>query len=404
MPEVATPTISLDSTVRLHPLSKQLEDSVAIIGREDQFLELPSEGLDFLAWLDEGLTLAQARDRFEARYEPFPNGEVLEVINAFLECDFVATVDGQPIAPRRTPLKHNIAWFPQSWARALFSKPVLIAWMAFVVPATALWVLNPELWPRRTDYFWADHYSIVILIGMLIWLLGMPLHELAHWLACRARGIEATITWTQRLGVFPMSQTIMHNIWSVPRSARFLPLAAGMVWDVFAISLALYLLYFEKSGWASLPWLATKLLKYYVLVMTMALVSQFWLFAKMDGYFLVSALLGQRNLQSDTYAWLKSKIIKGKTFDPPAAGMKFIYIYALITLAWGGLFMGQFLLVSLPIKLQLIWVSLVKVWNGSEAAPIDFYDGLGVLVSQIIYYGLLLYAYLRDTLPNWQRS
>ncbi|GAB4540144.1 MAG: hypothetical protein Kow0063_29650 [Anaerolineae bacterium] len=404
MSEAAVPPISLDSTVRLRPLSKQLENGVAIVGQGDQFLELPSEGLDFLAWLDEGLTLSQARDRFEAIHAPFPNHEVLEVVNAFLECDFVAAVDGQTIAPRRAPLKPNADWFPQRWAQALFSKPMLIAWMVFVVPAALLWVLTPELWPRRSDYFWAEYNSIVILSAMLIWLIGMPLHELSHWLACRARGIEATITWTQRLGFFPMSQTVMHNIWAVPRQARFLPLAAGMAWDVFALSLALYVLYFARAGWLVLPWPAISLLKFYVLFVTMALAAQFWLFSRMDGYFLVSSLLGQRNLQADTYQWLKSKIFKRKPFEAPAGGMKFIYLYAVITTFWGGLFMAQFLLVSLPIKLQLIWESLLKVLNGAQLAPIEFYDGLGVLVSQVIFYGLLIYAYLRDTLPNLRRG
>lgn len=400
MSETVVPPVTLDSKIHLHPLSKQLENDVVIIGREDQFLELPSEGLDFLAWLDDGLTLAQARDRFESCYNPFPNDEVFEVVNAFLECDFVATVDGQPIAPHRVALEPKSDWFPRSWAQALFSKPVLITWMVSVVPAALLWVFNPELWPRRSDYFWAEYNSIVVLSAMLIWLLGMPLHELAHWIACRAKGIEATITWTQRLGFFPMSQTVMHNIWAVPRGARLLPLAAGMMWDVLCISLVLYLLYFERNGWLALPWLATRLLKFYILLITMALAAQFWLFSKMDGYFLVSALLGQRNLQSDTYTWLKSRFTRTDTFDSPAGGMKFIYIYALITVFWGGLFMAQFLLVSLPIKVQLIWESVVKIWHGPEVAPIDFYDGVGVFASQVIFYGLLLYAYVREALPN----
>lgn len=400
MVESVVPPITLNSRIHLHPLSIQVENGVVIIGREDQFLELPSEGLDFLGWLDEGLTLAQARDRFESCHNPFPADEVFEVINAFLEYDFVATVDGQPIARRRAALEPKSDWFPQSWAQALFAKPVLIAWMALVVPAALLWVFNPELWPRRSDYFWAEYNSIVVLSAMLIWLLGMPLHELAHWIACRAKGIEATITWTQRLGFFPMSQTVMHNIWAVPRTARFLPLAAGMVWDVLCISVALYLLYFDKSGWLALPWLATKLLKFYILLISMALAAQFWLFSKMDGYFLVSALLGQRNLQSDTYGWLKSRFIKGRAFDPPTAGMKFIYIYALITIVWGSLFIAQFLIVSLPIKAQLIWESTVKIWHRPEVAPIEFYDGVGVFASQVIFYGLLLYAYVRDALPN----
>jgi hypothetical protein len=404
MSEPGIESFSLDCRLGLYPLTRQRENGVVIIGRGDQFLELPTEGLDFLSWLDEGLTLAQARDRFEALHNPFPDNEVFEVVNAFLECDFVATLDCQPLAPRRAPLKSNAAWFPQSWARALISKPVLIVWMAFVVPATLLWVFTPDLWPRRSDYFWAEYNSIVVLSAMLIWLIGMPLHELAHWLACRAKGIEATITWTQRLGFFPMSQTVMHNIWAVPRRARFLPLGAGMAWDVFVLSLALYVLYFARTGWLALPPVATSVLKFYVLFIAMALAAQFWLFSRMDGYFLVSSLLGQRNLQSDTYGWLKSKVIKARAYEPPAGGMKFIYLFALITVFWGGLFMAQFLLVNLPIKLQLIWESLLKVLNGAQVAPLDFYDGVGVLASQALFYGLLLYAYVRDTIPNWRHG
>jgi hypothetical protein len=404
MPEANVPPISLDSQILLHPLSKQLENGVAIIGRGDQFLELPSEGLDFIAWLDDGLNLGQARERFEALHNPFPDEEVIGVIHAFLDCDFVASVDGQPIAPRHAPLKSSADWIPQSWVQALFSKPVLIAWTMIVVPAAILWVVTPKLWPRRTDYFWADHYSIVVLTTMLFWLLGMLLHESAHWLACRAKGIEATITWTQRLGFFPMSQTIMHNIWAVPRAARFLPLAAGMAWDIFTLSVTLYLLFSEATGFLTMPSLATKLLKSYVLLMTLALTSQFWLFSRMDGYFLLSALLGQRNLQSDTYNWLKSKVIRAKAFDPPAGGMKFIYIYALITVFWGGLFMGRFLLIDLPIKLQLIWQSLLKIVGGANIAPIDFADGVAVFCSQVIYYSLLIYTYWRDTLPDRRQA
>ncbi|UCC86126.1 MAG: hypothetical protein JSV81_14860 [Anaerolineales bacterium] len=404
MSEAAALPISLNSTIRLHPLSKQGENGVVIVGRGDQFLELPREGLDFLTWLDEGLTLAKARERFEAHYNPFPDEEVLEVINAFVECDFVAAVNGQSIAPRRVPLQSNASWFPQSWARALFSRPVLIAWMIITVPAAVLWVLTPELWPQRADYFWADHYSLVVLVGMLVWLVGMPLHELAHWLACRAKGIEATITWTQRLGFFPMSQTVMHNIWAVPRTARFLPLAAGMVWDVFCLSIVLYVLYFEKTGLLAVPWVVVRLLKFYILIITMALVAQFWLFSKMDGYFLVSALLGQRNLQSEAYDWLKSKLVKNRTFDAPAGGMKFVHSYVVIMVLWGGLFMGQFLLINLPIKVQLVWESFLKVSNSAAVTPPDFADGAAVLASQAIYYGLLLYAYCRDTLPRWRQS
>ena len=136
----------------------------------------------------------------------------------------------------------------------------------------------------------------------------------------------------------------------------------------------------------------------------MALTAQFWLFSRMDGYFLLSALLGQRNLQSDTFSWLKFKVKRLRSFDPPSGGMKFIYIYALITLIWGGLFLGQYIFINLHIQLQLFWQSLLKIGSSSAAAPLEFADGVAVVTSQLIFWGLLIYAYWRDTIPSWQRT
>lgn len=387
--------ISLDSRIRLRPLSKQVENGVVVVGWGDRFLELPLEGLQFIAWLDEGLSLTEARQRFEARYNPFPEPELVEVVKAFWESGFIAAVDGQAIASSQPPLAAQASWLSQVWARRIFSTPVLIAWMVVVIPAVVLWLSTPELWPLRNDYFWLEYNFLIVLGGLLLWLVDMPLHELAHLVACRAKGIEASITWTQRLGFIPMSQTIMHNIWAVPRSTRLLPIAAGMVLDILRLSVLVYLLFFQHIGLLLWPVLAVKFLKFYLLTSTLSLVAQFWLFSKMDGYFLISALLGQRNLQADTYQWFKSLARRAGRFDPPAAGMKFIYLYALITIIGGGLFMGQFLAVQLPIKLRLLWESLLKIGGGVVIAPLEFGDGVAVLTSQAIDLGLLFYAYWR---------
>lgn len=387
--------ISLDSRICLRPLSKQVENGVVVIGWGDQFLELPLEGLQFIAWLDEGLSLTEARRRFEALYNPFPEPELVEVVKAFWESGFIAAVDGQAVASLPRPVAAQAYWLSQAWARRIFSTPVLVAWMVVVIPAIVLWMSTPELWPLRSDYFWLDYNFLIVLVGLLLWLVDMPLHELAHLAACRAKGIEASITWTQRLGFIPMSQTIMHNIWAVPRSTRLLPIAAGMVLDILRISVLVYLLFFQHIGLLLWPVLIVKFLKFYLLTSTLSLAAQFWLFSKMDGYFLVSALLGQRNLQADTYQWLKSLLHRAGRFDPPAAGMKFIYLYALITIIGGGLFMGQFLAVQLPIKLRLLWESLLKIGGGVTIAPLEFGDGVAVLTSQVIDLGLLFYAYWR---------
>jgi putative peptide zinc metalloprotease protein len=402
MSKASYPSVKLNSQITLRDLTQQVEDGVVIVGHGEDFLELPLEGVDFLEWLNEGFTLAQARARFEAKYNPFPDEELLELIELFLESDFVAAVDGRAVSRRKVVRYSNAPWFRQHWAMMLFSTPVLVIWMLFVTPAAALWVTTPELWPRRADYFWIDYNFLIVLVGVLLWLASMAIHELAHWVAARAKGIDATITWTQRLGFFPMSQTIMHNIWAVPRANRLIPIAAGMIWDIFGISVVLYILYFNLSGVVGLPVLMVRLLKFYLLTSTMALIAQFWLFSKMDGYFLLSTLFGQRNLQGDSFNWLKSNIARAGQFDPPRNGMRFIYLYVFITVFWGGLFMGQFLLVDLPIKLQLLWESMVKVWGGSQLASLNFADGVAVLTSQTIFWGLLAYAYWRDTVPNWR--
>lgn len=395
------PPISLDSKVNLRPLSQQIENGVVVLGYASQFLELPEEGVRFLNWLNAGLSLSQARQRFEAEIGPFPEADLLEIVDAFIENDFFASIDTTVIPARAEPARTTGRWLPQKWAAALFSTPMLIAWLAFVVPAVAIWVANPDFWPRHTDFFWYDYYFVVVSVGLLLWLVNMALHESFHWVACQAKGIEATITWTQRLGYIPMSQTVMHNIWAVPRAARFIPLAAGMIFDLLRISSILYLLFFEKMGFVALPLLLIKFLKFNLLSATIGLTTQFWLFSKMDGYFLLSALVGQRNLQADTYTWFLSRLNKAKQFTPPAVGMKFVYMYLAITLLGGGFIVGSFLFVTLPVNLQLLWTSFLRIGNPS-AGPLVYADGVAVIVSQFITYSLLLYAYWRDTWPNWR--
>ncbi len=400
MQDALAPRISLNSTLRLHPLSRQVENGVAIVGRNGQFLELPPEGLQFLDWLNEGLTLDGARKKFEEAFTPFPDEDLFDFTTAFLECDFVAAVDGVPLAATRKPPKADTNLVPQALAQKIFSKPILIFWMVYTIPAAALWISHPVLWPRRADYFWSPYYSLIILVGMLLWLGGMALHETAHFLAARAKGIDATVTWTYRLGFFPMSQTVMHNIWAIPRTARFLPLAAGLAWDVFVISSMVYTLYAVQMGVLVLPIVVVSIIKFYLLVLTMGVTSQFWLFSRMDGYYLLSAIFGQRNLQADTFTWLRSLVDRRVKFTPPAGGMKYIYLYALIAIGWGGAFMIQFLTINLPVKIQLVWHSWLKVINGANIPAIDFADGLGVFVGQVLYWGLLLYAHVREAIPK----
>lgn len=392
-------TINLNSSITLRPLSQQLENGVLIIGRKDQFLELPPEGRDFLAWLEEGFSLEAARQRYEAEFNPFPADDLQEVMQAFLEADFIAAVDGHPITPQHDSVKDDRVWIPQSLAERLYATPMLLLWLTIVLPAVGLWVATPDLWPRYQDYFWLEYNFLIILIGLLTWLVWMAVHEASHLLAARAKGIHATITWTQRLGVFPMSQTIMHDIWAIPRANRLLPLAAGMMTDWLHLSLVLYLLLADGYGLLMLPPLLIGFLKYLLLTGTMALTSQFLLFSKMDGYFLLSSLLGQRNLQADTLAWFKSKIGWSKQFRPSTGGVTVIYIYAGLMVVWGGLFMGQVAFVDIPIRLRLIWESLLKLMTGSEQ-PLDFADGVGTITSQGIDIMLLIYVYLRGRLTR----
>ncbi|MCB0154228.1 MAG: hypothetical protein KDF65_05475 [Anaerolineae bacterium] len=97
-------SISLDSRISLRPLSQQVENDVVVLGYADQFLELPVEGLQFLTWLDEGLNLAEAKQRFETEIGPLAEADVLEIMDAFLESDFIAAIDGSAIPTRHKPV------------------------------------------------------------------------------------------------------------------------------------------------------------------------------------------------------------------------------------------------------------------------------------------------------------
>jgi hypothetical protein len=58
-------------------------------------------------------------------------------------------------------------------------------------------------------------------------------------------------------------------------------------------------------------------------------------------------------------------------------------------------------LVTLPVKLQLLSQSFLKLGD-SSVELLAYADGLAGVASQLINYGLLGYAYWRDTWPDWR--
>lgn len=390
--------LTLESTVVLRPLSTQIENGIVIIGHSDQFLELPLEGLDLIAGINRGHSLAQVRVQFEAQHDSLSAENLLEILDEFQSCDFIAAIDGQPIPEQHPRPVTTSSRFPHRWARALCSTPVLVGWLIVVVPAMLWWLITPALWPHSKDFFWSPYTFIVVLTNILCWLICMALHEGAHWIAARAKGIDATVTWTQRLGIMPMSQTVMHNIWAVPRTARLLPLAAGMALDALMIAAPIYLLGLQQLGLLTLSAVFAGWLRAFLLTGLLAFLAQFWVFSKMDGYYLLSALFGQRNLQADTYAWLRARLLHRGEFEPPAQGMRFIYGYAILTIIGGGLFFGELILYSIPIGWHMFWEAMRNVMQvPSQLARID---GIATLTGQSIVLGLLLYIYIREGLAR----
>ena len=276
----------------------------------------------------------------------------------------------------RVPLLHPDAWFERhaGLARAVVGWPVLLLWLALVVPAS---VLAWEHWPALTENLSDRVLSIANLaILWLVYPLVKAVHECAHGLAVKAWGGNVReiglmfIIFTPVPYVDATSSYRFASKWQ-----RAAVAAAGIMAELALGAIALFVWLLAAPG------LVTAVAYNVVLIagVSTLLVNGNPLM-RYDGYYIATDLLELPNLaqRANQYlAYLVDRhLFRARDAQPPEAvhgerGILFVYglvapVYRLlITIGLIWFVVGEYLLVGAIMAIMAAWASLaMPLWKG----------------------------------------
>jgi hypothetical protein len=272
------------SPLLFHHLAFYADGDEVAVGRPEtgSFGIFPADGAELLHRLVEGNCPATAAAWYQGTYGEAVNMD--QFLATLHELGLVRTRTGLPGAPSPEPA---VPW--QRLGRAVFSAPAQLVWLTVVVAAVVGCVRNPQLVPARHDVFFVRSLLVIeltILAGQVPLTL---LHELAHVLAGRRIGVRSRLRFAHRLTVV-VFETVLDGLVVVPRSKRYLPLAAGMLADLVVLAGLVDAAWLLRT-WqhrVSLPALICLALAY----TTVPRVAwQFFVFLRTDVYFLLQTAL-----------------------------------------------------------------------------------------------------------------
>jgi hypothetical protein len=295
---MTTPLVELDRPLRLHPLTYLEEGDEVTVGRADisSFGLFPVDGAALLRHLEAGHPPNEAARWYAEQYGE--QVDITEFIEVLQELDLLVK-DGETVQDA-APVK----W--QRLGRALFSPVAWTGYALIVAAAATAMIRQPALVPTYHNLFFT-HSSLVLLmlgiaLGQVPWML---LHEGFHMLAGRRLGLPCTLRIGRRF-YYVVFVTTLDGLVSVPRRKRYLPMLAGMIADVLALSI-LTLGAAALHGSDGLAGLAYRLLLSMAFGVVLRLAWQFYFFLRTDLYYLVITVLGCNDLQTAARQMLRNR-------------------------------------------------------------------------------------------------
>lgn len=303
----AAPAIDDATRVRFRPLVVHREEGrEPLLGCTDsrRFLEVDEETLLAVRLLEEGRSVGEAAAALRERLGD--DADVAGLVRILAERGFVERLGEHALeAPKRGMLA--FAWLNRV-------EPARLAWLrhplaALAVAVVALWwavsmVTLPTLRPAFSDFHVVPSPLLSTVLTFAALLAFGNLHELAHFLVARSYGVRSAVTVSHRFYILTL-QTDVTNAWLLPRAAQLRIFLAGIGFNLVVAASAGTLAGLGAHGLVPLPAGAQGVLRWVAIVNTFPLLFQVLLFARTDLYYVLQALLGERNLARDALAYAK---------------------------------------------------------------------------------------------------
>lgn len=400
--------MDLSHRVRFFALVKRQEGEEYAVGRVETgtFIYLPRAGVDLIELLEQGMTMAEAAAAFQRLHGETP--DVADFAQSLSEVGFIeatgpdwTAAEGQA-AQRAAPPAGHFAAISQRAAARIFTRPLLMLYLLFILGGLVVMLAEPRYLPRSIDQLW---HPWLMVSGLSLAVFGWArtfVHELFHLLAARAKGLSAHMGLGRRF-LTPVATTEIPGIYAVGPEDRYLPYLAGLIWDGLLSAGIIYLLLLSDRGLLLLPPGLYLFLKGALVTNVMAITWQLRLPLRTDLYYVAANWLQARNLHGDAVGYLNNlwARLRGRPAahdlsGVPAREMRVIRLYAPILVGGVALYWTSFVYLTLPFLMKAIPLAFQTVMRGWADDPWSFGDSLIFLLLMGIQWGWVGYVALRD--------
>ncbi len=401
--------------VAVYPFTRQSEGEEVVIGRLDttMFLVLPSDAVELLDYLADGKTVGDAQSLYQEKYGEVPDME--EFLDSLERKGFVrprvkdradqsATMETTfvPRSTRSAPVRFHFANFPQSLARRLFSRPVLIICGVLITLALASIFVDPSIFPGWQAYFFKENVTLTVLVLIMLDCVALFLHEMAHLVAARAVGVSCRMGISNRMWIL-VAETDMTGIWGVPRNQRYLPFVAGALLDAVSASALILVFFMESRGWIVLHPVVFLLGRAMLLNYLFGLLWQCYFFIRTDFYYVIANFFRCKSLMKDTEVFLRNQVARifrscrlVNQSHIPVAEMRVIRWYALLWLVGRIAALGYLIFISIPLMWHYYLAIFAVLSAGYQANPYAFIDALLMVLVVFAPQGVGFWLWIRS--------
>jgi hypothetical protein len=383
------------------PFEQRAEADDVIIANHTRssFLCVPPDALEVLDSLAAGRTVGQAQAEYQLRHGVIPDlDDLLEMMEheGFLRIGANHAVHH---APDDSPTRHyHFENIPVHVARRLFSPAVLLASGVLIALGLLACLADPALLPSPTVLVFDRDQASLLGGVLLISVVGVFVHELAHLVAARAAGISARMGLGNRLW-FLVAETEMTGIWMASRRERCLAFLAGPLVDLASAAALVLVLFGNRQHWIQLDLTPVVLIQACLFMYLARLLWQFEFFVPTDFYYVIGTLFGCKNLMQDTQTYLVNqlaRVVPGiQTRDQSAVPPGELRVVRWFTVVWvlgRAVAFGTLFWITLPV-LMGYGVMLMRGigGDGQAAGPITEGPLMPLIVVAVQTIGLLVW-------------
>jgi putative peptide zinc metalloprotease protein len=213
----------------------------------------------------------------------------------------------------------------------------------------------------------------------------------------------------------PVAETNLTQLWKVPRRKRYIPFLAGLLNDGLFVAVTIILLWLSDLGLIPRVELIHAFGKFLVLVLSFGIIWQFLFFVRTDIYYVVSNLLGCRNLYNDSWNLILNTLssslrLRTRSFEIPTKELRIIKLYAPFMLIATVMSISAFTLFGLPILFQIFLEAIQILSLGYKANLLNFVEGLlltcltSLHIIGFVYFSAQGFLQLRKRLEEYRIS